>query len=482
MATTDSNTSNLTENDWKVYNIKKEKMFKGTIAVCIIYAVIAAVLLILSYFVSNIREMVFVQFLPFTLLYIIGTIIIILALIIYIFSFEPTKVDYDKLYPSLSCPDYWNMEMLDSASLNGTFDPKYSSNLFKYRCVLNQNLFNKKDLAKANSVEYSLTDSLDFTTTNDKIDTISSTTRDNFNYAIDNTNHTAGKYSDLRHLYVDIINNKDKIDNQVVYSNLLKAALVMNNYGTSNDGYYSNMQQSTSNYLIPPIAWKYKKLSQSTFTTGSTKVTNIIKSWNGLTYEKLISSYGTSNTTLGLYYMNSTNAIPIKGAKLGVITINSNNITYAPLDNITWKTTASGEQTGSELITDSTVIDIDLTAGRNELKSVADTTSKIAKCIDDSGATALSQYSSYYLGLKSPIIEYIESSVAKPKDNFIPKNINFSTDLLSGSSKSMPLVCDSFYPLYMAHADNNMPGDLQKNELRCKYAELCGIPWSDMQC
>jgi hypothetical protein len=476
MATTDSNTSNLTENDWKVYNIKKEKMFKGTIAVCIIYAVIAAVLLILSYFVSNIREMVFVQFLPFTLLYIIGTIIIILALIIYIFSFEPTKVDYDKLYPSLSCPDYWNMEMLDSASLNGTFDPKYSSNLFKYRCVLNQNLFNKKDLASSNLL-YSLTDSLDFTTTNDKIDTTSSSTKDNFNNAIDNTNHTAGKYSDLRHLYVDIIDNKDKIDNQVVYSNLLKAALVMNNYGTSNDGYYSNMQQSTSNYLIPPIAWKYSKLSQSTFTGGSTTVTNIIKSWNGLTYEKLINAYGTSNTTLGLYYMNS-GVTPTKGAKLGVITINSNNITYAPRDNITWKPSTAPE-TGSAFITDSTVIDIDFT--REALTSVADGTTTIASCTV-SAESALSPYSSYYLGLKSPIIEYIESSVATPKDNFIPKNINFSTDLLSGSSKSMPLVCDSFYPLYMAHADNNMPGDLQKNELRCKYAELCGIPWSDMQC
>ena len=83
MSATNSNTSNLTDYDWKVYNLKRQKMFKGTIAVCIIYAILASALIVLSYAFSSIRDILFVRFLPFTIIYIIGTIIIVIALIVY---------------------------------------------------------------------------------------------------------------------------------------------------------------------------------------------------------------------------------------------------------------------------------------------------------------------------------------------------------------------------------------------------------------
>lgn len=77
MSSTVSNTSNLTAYDWKVYNIKREQMFKGTIIVCIIYAALAFIFIALSYFLNNVRDLLFVKFLPFTVIYIVGTILIV---------------------------------------------------------------------------------------------------------------------------------------------------------------------------------------------------------------------------------------------------------------------------------------------------------------------------------------------------------------------------------------------------------------------
>ena len=71
----------LTDYDITMNSLHQDNMFKGTIVVCIIYAVFAFVLIAAAYFVDNIRDLLFDKFLPFTLIYIVGTILIIMIFI-----------------------------------------------------------------------------------------------------------------------------------------------------------------------------------------------------------------------------------------------------------------------------------------------------------------------------------------------------------------------------------------------------------------
>ena len=78
---TDKKNDNISNYDMTIYNIKRENMFKGTILMCIIYAIFAFILIISAYVSDNIKTLLFERFLPFTLIYIIGTIIIILVFV-----------------------------------------------------------------------------------------------------------------------------------------------------------------------------------------------------------------------------------------------------------------------------------------------------------------------------------------------------------------------------------------------------------------
>ena len=484
MSATDSNTSNLTDYDWKVYNLKKQKMFKGTIAVCIIYALIAGILIALSYVFSSVRDILFVQFLPFTIIYIIGTIIIVLALIIYIMTFQPTKVDFSAPYPDMSCPDYWDMEILNESTSN-LFDKAYNTNLFKYRCVLNSNLFKIDDIiANKPPGTYNLTDSYNLTGAYDIIDSAAQ--------GVIQTD----QYNKFRHLYKNV--NNSSISGEV-YSNLLNSALVMNNYQYDKEtDKYINLQSNTSNYAIPPISWKINGADGIQSISTSAIYTPIIKSWNGLNYDILKAKYGQNNVGV---YVRSTNSGK-KGDLLGTIMLNSSNsdLTYIPvtqtktitstiiytiLDVILVPPTAA--QTQAQADAARAYRETIANARQAALKSAAATLTNENSLTLSDGQTVtlqasceitdvLSPNNSDLLGIPSPYVEYVPYT----NTNFLPYSIN-NSDLYS-NNPNIPLVCDSFYPLYMSYADNNTSSNLRKNALRCKYANLCGIPWSDMQC
>ena len=478
MSATNSNTSNLTDYDWKVYNLKRQKMFKGTIAVCIIYAILASALIVLSYAFSSIRDILFVRFLPFTIIYIIGTIIIVIALIVYIMTFQPSKVDYSAPYPDMSCPDYWDMEILNESSSN-LFDKAYNTNLFKYRCVLNSNLF-KVDNIIINKPQgtYNLTDSYAIT---GNYDTIDAAVRG----AIQNDPNNK-----FRHLYKNV--NSASLKGEV-YSNLLNSALVMNNYQYDKaTNQYINLQSNTSNYAIPPNSWKFNGGVGLQNISTSTTYNPIIKSWNGITYDMLRSNYGQNN--VGVYVRS-----PIagkRGVQLGTIILNNSNanLTYVPIQQTT-------TITGTIIYTILDIILIPPSSAQTKAQADAATAYAASLALQQqsviSAATAqltasgsassglqvsctlndtLSPNNSDLLGIPSPYVEYIPST----NNYFLPSTI--TTDQLYSSNSNIPLVCDSFYPLYMSYADNNTSSNLSKNALRCNYANLCGIPWSDMQC
>ena len=139
----------LTEYDITINGIHQENMFKGTIAVCILYAGFAFILICAAYFSDNIRELLFDKFLPFTLIYIIGTIIIIMIFLFFILSFKPKKIDFNKIDDTISCPDYWKLEVLDDKAIEKSFDiNSFNKKLFKYRCVMDDKVFNKSSIYK----------------------------------------------------------------------------------------------------------------------------------------------------------------------------------------------------------------------------------------------------------------------------------------------------------------------------------------------
>ena len=156
--------NDLNDYDKAVFNIKREKVFYGTIAICVLYGSFALILFILGFFSDKIKYLLLNSFLPFTIVYVIGTILIILYLVAQVVNFKPYKLSNDGNYDNLSCPDYWTLEKVykdsDYTDKTQKFNSAYgysfesnviNNNLFTYRCVLNNNIFDNYDIFKASS-------------------------------------------------------------------------------------------------------------------------------------------------------------------------------------------------------------------------------------------------------------------------------------------------------------------------------------------
>lgn len=216
----------LTDYDMTIYETRKEKIFKGTLAVCIVYAGLALLLLVGSYMFPSLKYVVFESFLPFTIVFIIGTILLIAYLFYSVLNYKPVKINKNFDYTNISCPDYWTLEYdskfgdyIDSNGIN--------KNLFNYRCVLNPNIFSKYDIyannkiSDVNNVGISAYSDTDTPATN-----LTGADKDN----IDN-NKEQYYFADIKN-----VKNKAKIDKIVggydsnIYGALVSSALLMNNY------------------------------------------------------------------------------------------------------------------------------------------------------------------------------------------------------------------------------------------------------------
>jgi len=151
--------NDLTDYDRTIFNLKREKVFYGTIAICVLYASFALLLFILSLLSEKVKFLLLNNFLPFTIVYIIGTVIIVLYLIAQVMEFKPYKIDKTIKYNDISCPDYWILEPIKPVStdkdiqtlIDNQFKLAFESNainmnVYNYRCKLNSNIFNKQDI------------------------------------------------------------------------------------------------------------------------------------------------------------------------------------------------------------------------------------------------------------------------------------------------------------------------------------------------
>jgi len=139
----------LSNYDMTIYNQKKTKIFWGTIAICLIYTLIAFIMFMGSYMSNKFKFVLLNRYFTFTVVFIIGTIIIVSYLYYQVYYFKAIKINRANVYDTLSCPDYWKLERVNITDNNSNaFDSNISRQLFNYRCVMDPKIFNKGDIAK----------------------------------------------------------------------------------------------------------------------------------------------------------------------------------------------------------------------------------------------------------------------------------------------------------------------------------------------
>ena len=75
-----------------IYKLHLSKMYYGTISICIIYIIISLAILLYGYFNASGYSLIFGTLLPFMVIYIIGSIVIIVYFAEKIRKFEILKI------------------------------------------------------------------------------------------------------------------------------------------------------------------------------------------------------------------------------------------------------------------------------------------------------------------------------------------------------------------------------------------------------
>ena len=219
----------LTDYDMTIYETRKEKIFKGTLAVCIVYAGLALLLLVGSYLFPSLKYVVFESFLPFTIVFIIGTILLIAYLFYSVLNYKPVKINKNFDYTNISCPDYWTLEYNEDYSKfmdSNVVNPS----LFNYRCVLNSNIFSKYDIYANNKMTGINNVGISSYGSSGTYDTPSTSLMSSDRDSID-TNKGQYYFADIKNY-----KNKDKIAkiaggyDSNIYGAIVSSALLMNNY------------------------------------------------------------------------------------------------------------------------------------------------------------------------------------------------------------------------------------------------------------
>jgi len=235
------NEDTLSEYDIAIFKIKQQKVFWGTIAICVLFAIVALILFLASYLSENVRYVLLNRFLPFTVVFIVGTILLVSYLGYQVYYFEAVKIDRNNNFDQLSCPDYWKLERvpdfnLDDGNQRLLFDQSTNPNLFTYRCVMDDKLFKKGNIA------YKKNELLKLANANFNDDKVTDNT--------DSSINTNDKY-----LYANLVtsNNvfyKNIAKNNVNVAELMKHSLIMNNYTNLNSNNFNESKVLDFKYNI----------------------------------------------------------------------------------------------------------------------------------------------------------------------------------------------------------------------------------------
>jgi len=488
------NIGNLSEYDIKINQLKYNDMFYGTFFVCVVYAIVAIAILLGSYFNETIRDIFFNQFIIFTVIFILGSVIIISILIYYISNYQPKKTKFINNYDTFSCPDYWNMVILDDSYINKNFDSNLSTNYFKYKCVLNPNIYNKLNIYKNIDV---INSNLNYGLTNNLLSAsnLNSTINGDY-YNIYNDNiYGTNIGSNLGHLYKNI-NNSDifpiiSSNNNFAYnrpgilmtdknlsnikSTIIDTSLKMNNYkfDTVTKTYSNINTNSYNNNKDPYITWNFSNLHPtdimnkhiSSNLPSATYENYFIYDWNNNNNlsKDIYNSYFniTGVDSLPVYSFKGNTSSSVNNIKIGNISRDTNsNLYFESIINTN----------SANFITENADANSIANNKRNFIKN-----SYIyvpPKPYSDPGAILptvnITTNSDYKLG----------PQIIAENDSGRPSSIS-SNDI--SIARNIPVVCDTIYPAYLASVEDiNTFGT--GNAIRCSYAKLCGYSWSDMGC
>jgi hypothetical protein len=128
----------LTDKEKKEFEASKGRLFKATIAVNVVYGVIALVILFAIFLSQRAREVLTESFAPFTITFVVGMLLIIIWLIVVVKDFAPTKYSTME-QDALLCPDYFVLEKTPANVLSAI--PAQYKPLAQYRCVPRSDVF-----------------------------------------------------------------------------------------------------------------------------------------------------------------------------------------------------------------------------------------------------------------------------------------------------------------------------------------------------
>jgi hypothetical protein len=507
----------IQENSYNDINFEKRtNMFKGTIIICVVYGLFAFLLMSFTAFSPSARVVVFDNFLPFTLVFIIGTILIICLMLYYIFSYIPVNVTYR--LDGVTCPDYWDVEILDDNYVKNSFDPQYPSSYFKYKCVMNKDIFDTKTMfIDSSNLISDKTKAYKYTNILDDIKPFGAS-YDGYAGSWDvssniQLNESLNKHKDYVKLYKDInkygtsnirsfLNSTSDTLSKATLNNLKNIALVQNNYKVINPSSserdnitdmitYSNMWNSTST-SVSPITWNYSSTSSNSVGIGTTTtleisgttsdINAIILDWKDLKADKAFyNGYDieTSNSEeekksvkkgLNIYFNPSASDKAYLNL-LGRVEITSNpsnnptiSMKFIPdvrgkfnrVDNIT------NQSNDYILNSENIIISKDnVTNDKLQIQTAAGASNNYIKLLSN-------EVSSKMTIINKPVIQLYDKTKTRPT--------TISKDVLSNGTSPIPLNCDELYPAFLESMDDD------HNNLRCAYSKVCNIPWSDLRC
>jgi hypothetical protein len=489
----------LTPYDITVNTITQDNMFKGTIAICIIYAIFAAILMIAAFVSSNIYDLLFNKFLPFTMVYIIGTIIIIMLFATYIMTFKPKKYKKINDFEYISCPDYWKLQTQSEDTVKDIFDPSYPAKLFQYKCVMDDDIFDRAKLFNTDTSSV-----LQYKMSNNSVNlNANNALRDFYTTAIDSDKFSKSTSNNIHHLYksitahdvahcVKVVDEDDCSGSSEPINNfrykLTSNALIMNNY---------KFDKSDSKFLpltkltypnTGHITWSYNNNNTAIVERGgkvfATMKTTIVN-WNDVTYEMLLSTFleeklktTTAETQTGWLYLYNISPSSSKFYIYGQlkVDIETKVITYEPLTAIKGYTYVSVPANGVDSIVEyDAAITSDLVNNKNILMGIKvgyTTTQGIGgKNIDFTNFITATKIEN------GPLLQIYDPALERPDIISTPSDAIYAVN----NTKNIPLVCDQVYPLFLAYNEEENDNGYG-NELRCAYSRICNVPWSDMHC
>lgn len=112
--------------------VRKIWLFKGTITVCIVYALVSLALLGAIYFTENGQAFMEESKFPFAISFAVGMLVIIGMLLYRVLTFKE-MITSEPTYDDTTCPDFWRLEKTPKAILDGMRVEDRPGK--EYRCV-----------------------------------------------------------------------------------------------------------------------------------------------------------------------------------------------------------------------------------------------------------------------------------------------------------------------------------------------------------